>query len=176
MRIFNVLDRLSTKRHIVILFIITVIFPTVIFPLAGIDAQKMPDAKFYYTGEQVVQLLQSFTPAERSAYFLSAFFIDVLYPVTYSLLLAVLITRLLQPLIAAESRWNYLRLLPFAAALFDLLENVSLAVLLSGIDRPVLAMAKAAVIFTPIKWSLVFTSILLILFLFIKNLVTGRNK
>ena len=174
--LLSLTDKIAKPKYLLILLIITALFPIVIFPLAGIQAERILDARFCYSATEAIQLLQSYSAAERSTYFFGALFIDVLYPVFYSLLLAGLLTHLLSKQVNAQSSRNHLRLLPFAAALFDLLENFTLALLLAGMDSPSTGLATAAAICTPIKWSLVFVSILLILSLFIKKFVTGGNK
>ena len=158
------------------LLIITVLFPIVIFPLSGIDTTRIPDVLFYYSPNRLVELLQSYTAAERSAYYLGAFLIDVLYPLAYSKLLAGLLKNLLNKRIAKQSSWNYLCLLPFAAAFFDLLENATVSILLSSIGQPSYTLATAAALFTPLKWGLVFINILLIIILFVINMFIMRTK
>ncbi len=167
---FSFLDRFATGRNIFILFILTALFPAVIFPLAGVNAQRIPDARFTYSAAQAIELLQSYTPAERSAYYLGALFIDVLYPLCYAFLLAALLAKLLKRYITPESHLNYILLLPLLAALFDLLENFTLASLLASIGQPSTTLATAASFFTPAKWALVFASMLSVLFLFLTGL------
>ena len=171
-RLFSFLERLAVKRNLIILFAVTALFPFVIFPLSGVDVSRIPDARFFYSPHQLIELLQSYTATERAAYYLGAFLIDLLYPLAYSLLLAALLTNLLRKRVGSTSQWYRLRLLPFAAALIDLLENFALAALLSGIDQPLYGLAVVASLLTLLKWVLVFISILLILVLFMIELMT----
>ena len=172
---FLFLDRLSTKRNLFILFILSALFPALIFPMGGIDAGRIPDALFYYTPNQLIELLQSYSPDERSAYYLGAFLIDVLYPMAYSLLLAALLKMLLNKRGNRQSAWNYLCLLPFTAAFFDLAENITISRLLFTIDKPSLLLARAASRFTAIKWGLVFLSFIAILMLFVLTILPRKT-
>ena len=76
------------------------------------------------------------------------------FPATYSLLFALLITRLFPAPVG-----RFLVLIPLTAALSDLLENISIAYMAVTFDGKASAVAGVAQFFTRTKWIFVAASL-----------------
>ena len=104
--------------------------------LAGLD---LLDARGWYTPEDAAALfdaLDQLDASARTVYAATALTIDMVFPASYGLLLAVLLFRLLR----GGAR---LYLLPLAVALADALENITVAVLALSHDGAPSPLARA---------------------------------
>lgn len=123
------------------------------------DIQKSPDAyQRGYTSKQVHDFLQNIGSNGRSLYVKTQLTLDVVYPVVYGLLFAMLLV--------VFFCWETTRcvvLLPVATVVFDLLENFSTVFLAKTFtEEHVSDFAKVASIFTQAKWGGVYLCGLLI--------------
>ena len=116
--------------------------------LAGLD---LLDGRAWYTPEDAADLfdaLDQLDASARAVYAATALTIDMVFPASYGLLLAVLLFRLFR----GGAR---LYLLPLAVALADALENIAVAALVvlshDGAPSP---LAWPAAVFTLVKWVL----------------------
>jgi len=108
------------------------------------------DTEGWYTPEEAAALLDALEGLEGDAtllYAITALTIDMLFPVCYGLLLAVLLFRLFPG-------GAPLYLLPPATALADMLENATVAALALSHDGTPSALAWPAAVFTLAKWVL----------------------
>jgi hypothetical protein len=87
---------------------------------------------------------------------------DVLNPILYSLGLALLISWLFARVLPVGSALRPLNLLPFSGGLADLLENLSIVLLLAMHPTQPAAIAWLATCFTMLKMSLLALSALLV--------------
>ncbi len=97
-----------------------------VFPALPINGELL-DAKTGYSHSDVVGLLESYGEQGRKVYARSSLTLDTLLPVSYTLLLAGLIYRF-RP---SDGLW-WLALLPAAAGVLDLFENVHVVLLLNS--------------------------------------------
>ncbi len=107
-----------------------------------------PDAKSHYSPEELYAFLGGIGESGRRLYAWTQVTLDVIYPVVYCLLFAVLLVVLY--------RWEKLRclvLLPLLTGLFDLLENFTTAYL-AATFKPERndVLASVAPIFSTGKW------------------------
>ena len=112
--------------------------------LAGLD---LLDSRAWYTPEDAADLfdaLDQFDASARAVYAATALTIDMVFPASYGLLLAVLLFWLFR----GGAR---LYLLPLATALADALENITVAVLALSHDGAPSALAWPAAVFTLVK-------------------------
>lgn len=107
------------------------------------------DVRFWYTPEDASKLLESLGERGRRLYAWTRVTLDVVFPVVYGTLFAVLITRLYQPEAARQ-----LLLIPFGALVADLLENSMAAYLAWSYDGQESKLAWAALAFTLAKFLL----------------------
>ena len=118
----------------------------------------IPDAKMYYTFEQLQMLFRQYGEQGRAMY-LQLQRVDMFYPLVYSTLLGSLLF-----LVYRKTRLQVAAFVPFVAALFDYAENILLRVSILAfphMQKPVVQMAAWA---TFTKWFLVFLAFFLLLF------------
>jgi hypothetical protein len=113
----------------------------------------------------------------RNVYRLFALTADIAYPIIYSIFLGLAITFLFRRIFPLDSRWQKLNLLPFAALTFDVLENLSIAALLTTYPQQITSLAILTILLNLIKWMCAGGSTLLVLFGLVGWLVVSiRNK
>jgi hypothetical protein len=98
-----------------------------------VEQNKILDARFWYTPADARTFFKNLKAAGRKTYAISELTLDLVFLATYGLLFAVFIRHLYPPRLA------WLVVLPLAASVFDLLENitlVSLAWTYSGDESP----------------------------------------
>ena len=118
----------------------------------------IPDLLFYYSPVQLHDLFTHFGEAGITEY-LTLQWIDMIYPLVYSLLISTLLFLAFKKL-----KWQGTIYLPFVAALFDYLENFSLRYIASSFPGFSNGVAHLAAFCTAWKWIFVYLSILFILF------------
>ena len=120
--------------------------------LAGLD---LLDGRGWYTPEEAAALfdaLDRLDASARAVYAATALTIDMVFPASYGLLLAVLLFRLFP----GGAR---LYVLPLAVALADALENITVAVLALSHDGTPSPLAWPGAVFTLVKWVLLLATL-----------------
>ena len=115
--------------------------------LAGLD---LLDSRGWYTPDEAATLfdaLDRLDASARAVYATTALTIDIVFPASYGLLLAVLLFHLFRG-------GAPMYLLPLAVALADGLENVTVAVLALSHDGAPSPLAWPAAVFTAVKTAL----------------------
>ncbi len=130
--------------------------------LKQISGYSIPDLMFYYTPAQLETVFQHFGEAGIKEY-LNLQLIDMVYPVSYSLLLAVLLY-----IGYGKTKYKTVVWLPVAAAVSDYTENFILRSMAIHFPEFNDTTARFAAFFTSWKWIFIAVSILLILFAFVK--------
>ena len=155
-RIRSGLQRLATRR---------VVIPTVLVVLlcvagfewrdARLGGLELLDTRQWYTPEQADSLfaaLDRLDPRARAVYAWTEVSIDLIFPVAYGLLFALLLLCLFK-----HGRPFYL--LPIAAAATDVFENISVALLASTYDGAPTPWARVAAVFTLLKSALILATL-----------------
>ena len=120
--------------------------------LGGLD---LLDPRQWYTPEQAADLfgaLDRLDPRARAVYAWTEVSIDMVFPVAYGLLFALLLLRVFD-----DGRRFYL--LPIAGAAADVLENISIALLASTYDGAPTSWATVAATFTLLKSGLILATL-----------------
>jgi len=148
---------------------------------AALDRGRLPGTpgvvalELAFSADAFRNIIAQWGAAGVQAYRVSTLYIDSWFPIAYSLLLASLIA-----LLAARSGRTPSRLqltcfvLPFIAALLDWIENTLHLILLRDprhISTPVVFIASVA---AAIKWGLIALSVLVIIFLMLRELTRGH--
>jgi hypothetical protein len=147
-----------------------------LFPAFATDAYASPlDLMFHYSPDQAYALIESYGPEVRHSYAISALTLDVIYPLTYSLLFSVWLSMLLK---GPGSLKCAVVMLPFVILLFDLLENSGIVVMLLNYPQRLDTLAQLTAMATSLKWVFAITVILLTLALSLWRLgqYLFRNK
>ena len=155
-RIRRGLQRLATRR---------VVIPTVLATLlclagfewrdARLDGLELLDTRQWYTPEEAAALfgaLDRLDPRARAVYAWTEVSIDLIFPIAYGLLFALLLLRLF-----GDRRRFYL--LPIAGAAADVFENLSIALLASTHDGGPTSWTRVAAAFTLLKSGLILATL-----------------
>ena len=122
----------------------------------------MLDTFFFYTPDRAYELLTAMGTVGRSAY-LFANLLDFFFPLTYTLFFVISMAMTYTFIYQREDKRNWLLLLPIAAMLADYGENICVRLMLLNFPTPLTGVALAASLFTPLKFTLIVTTALLIL-------------
>ena len=108
-------------------------------------------------------MLAAYGEQGRIVYRIFVLTADIAYPIIYSIFLGLAITFLFRRIFPLESAWQKLNLLPFAALLFDVLENLGIVALLTTYPVQITWLAVVTIIINFIKWVCAGGSTLLVL-------------
>ncbi len=155
-RIRSGLQRLSTRR-VVIPAVLVVLLCVAGFEWrdARLGGLELLDPRQWYTPEQAAGLfgaLDRLDPRARAVYAWTEVSLDLIFPVTYGLLFALLLLCLFK-----HGRPFYL--LPIAGAAADVFENISIALLASTYDGAPSSWTSVAAAFTLLKSALILATL-----------------
>lgn len=111
-----------------------------------------PDTSFFYTPSQLYQAAEAYGPAGRQAFIHGHFTFDLAWPLIYTACLITSVSWLLAHSLASTSRWRLLNLLPLAAMVIDLLENIAASLVIYRYPAATLLIDWLAPFFTMLKW------------------------
>lgn len=149
----KMLDHIATVRVLVLLILLSTLFPAVIFPLAGIGNNKPLDLYLSYTPDQVYDYLNGLGDKGRIAYAKMESTTDLLFPVVYSLTLTVALIMVARRTLSPDSRLQHLRFFPLLIIIADWCENLCLIVEIHAFPDQHDVIATAAGFFTMLKWT-----------------------
>ncbi len=157
--------RMARGWLIIVLAAVFVPYILTTFPVV----QSMPggdivslDAQFFYTPQQAFATIASYGAA--APYWIRLYLTwDILNPIFYTLLLCTVLSWLMQRSLPAESKLRLFNALPILGGLFDILENITVVILLSVYPARPEPLAWLATIFTVGKISLLAASLIAIL-------------
>lgn len=167
------IESISSVTSLLVLTFVSILFPTILFPLHGIGDIKLLDLHFSYSPAQVYDHLTALGEEGRSAYTRMALTSDLAFPVIYSLALSVALMLVLKTLSPPASRFRYLCLFPFLSIITDWCENLSLAFATYSFPEPVDWIVNSASFFTSLKWTLVLLTVLMLLTAVTIRIVSG---
>ena len=138
---------------------------------ARLGGLELLDTRQWYTPEQAAALfaaLDRLDPRARAVYAWTEVSIDLIFPVAYGLLFALLLLRVFE-----DRRRFYL--LPIAGAAADVFENLSIALLASTYDGAPTSWARVAAVFTLLKSGLILATLAAVASGVIRWLWTARR-
>ena len=142
---------------------LTLAFPSSSAEVTGGRDLRSPDASFGISVDETYAFLDALDPQGRTLYASGELTLDIVYPVVYSLLLAMLLSRLFPVAYGLESLMQPLHLLPFGAGFFDLMENKAAVLLVINYPERLNAVARLLNVFNQTKWILGGASLALLL-------------
>ncbi len=162
--------------------ILFLLFAIVLIPLFGAnpfhESVRLLDVRFWYTETDVRELFCFLDEEGRAAYTFFSLYIDMLYPIAYSLFLVLILG-----LLFTKSSINHilvlrLRFLPIGIAFFDYIENIIILLLLNKFPGISSVLVKFGAIVTLSKWIVFAVTFILLLFLiiFLLNSKLKGNK
>lgn len=169
------LDRLSEFLHkvtsgwlVLTTLLLALLFNLVIMP--GVGAKIMAfsgntgpiDMLFFYTPEMVFSMIKSYGEEGRTVYRTFTLTLDVLYPLIYTAFFATAISWLFRRGFSPNSEIQQLNLIPLITLGFDLLENLSVATMLTIFPSQPAILARIAAVCTAGKWIFVGVNLILV--------------
>ncbi len=177
------MSKFATGRSVLILALLyipvqlSMIF--IIFPIvSGYTPEKPLDMRFNYSVNEIYQLFSSLTEHGRNLGTV-VYLYDNLFAIIYSLFFTFLIIFLLKKASMENSFIFKFRYIPLLAGCFDILENISIIIMLHYYPRELTFIAGCANIFTISKWIFLIAAYILPIFgciLVIKNKMCSFNK
>lgn len=157
---------LSAKGRNLMILLFAYLFMTV-FVLQWSVATLMTDAslsqmldwQWNYSVDQVYTLLKSYGSDSREWYILIELTINSIIPFVYTFLFSFSIILICKKIPVKEQVIKSLFIVPFAALLADLFENICIILMLINYPYKLFLVAKAANIFTYAKWILTMVNV-----------------
>lgn len=121
------------------------------------------DTMLFSTPERTFEMIERYGEYGRPFYRAAALTIDIAYPIVYLFALGLLLSWLLQRGVSPGSRMKRLNVLPLGIFAFDLLENLTIAALLTIYPAQPAALAWVLMFLTTVKWAFAAASVGLVL-------------
>lgn len=163
------LEALANRRVLSILIVLFLVLFLVVFPLATAQLAsysggvRLVDSLYSYSPAEVYGMIAAYGDQGRPFYILTTLTADLLFPLDYAFLLALLIVATYRRAFPGGRMARPMSLFPFLTALADLLENACLVTLLAGYPGQLIFIAQAGSFFTTVKWSFLIISLVLVL-------------
>lgn len=131
--------------------------------MALADGLNVPDTQFWRSADALHNQLTDYGEHGRRLYLTRISPVDLFIPLAQALFLSVATTLVFQRAFDANSGWQLLNTLPFAAMVGDYLENASIVSIILAYPNRLDALAAAAALFTAVKFIASIASIGLII-------------
>lgn len=178
-KLSNGLLKFSTGPLTLACLVIFLVFSALVLPDQAAKAEVYsgeigsPDTSLYYTASELYRMAEGYGPDGRIAYIRARFSFDLVFPLVYTAFLVTAISWLIKRSNLAWGTWGRLNLLPVAGMLFDFLENISAAIVMSRYPQTTVVLDHLAGIFTLLKWISISLSFVAFIILVILALVHG---
>jgi hypothetical protein len=178
----NFFIRYAKGWIILVAFVTVLLFEAVVLPGAQATIEAASggtgplDLQFFYSPSTANETIASYGDAGRAAYRTTELTADLLFPIAYTLFLALSITWLFQRAFDKGSAVQYLNLAPVGAWVFDLLENVGVVILLNSFPNQPFVVTLLTTVFSGLKWVFVFFSAILLIFGAVAYIVSRFRK
>jgi hypothetical protein len=139
----------------------------------GKGGVQVLDLMLFATPAEIFAMIERYGEYNRQFYRTVELTVDIIYPIIYLLFFGLLISWLFQRGFSSNSPMRKLNIMPLGAWFFDLLENISIAILLSVFPSQPTALAWIFILVSTIKWLFVGATILLVLVGFVMAI---KNK
>lgn len=126
----------------------------------------IPDTIFNYSVNELHNIISGYSNIDRNNYIHASYLFDIVYPVIYSITLFIPLSLLVNKL-KLNSFLKNIRFIPFIAFVSDILENNFLIYNIKDIDVFNNSLAQITCVLTTVKWSFVFLSVFMIVFLYV---------
>ncbi|MDP5032384.1 hypothetical protein [Paraglaciecola sp.] len=145
----------ASRKNIIILVLGYFAFPLYLLPMILDQGETGPfDLLFYYDADMVYQMLSAYGERLRHRYIIGLVTIDVIYPIYYSVLIAMMIAAIVKAYDSINRRLYSLILIPFLVMSMDFLENGMLVSLIFAYPEQLPKVASVVGYVTSLKWLL----------------------
>lgn len=148
------------------LFFLSNILFVILAPTGTTNAIPL-DLRFSYSAEDVYLLFSQLGPETLKRYAVTALTVDIFYPIVYALMLAFLLLKV--------SQNTNLAIFPFAAFVFDCIENICIAILVYLYPEEWTFLASMTSVFTSLKWLSIGVNVVLLVVLFVRRVLKQRG-
>ncbi len=161
---FHRIANLHNTLLLLVLFILTinVLFPLISNMLEVPQENKSPDTEFFYTADQLYQIIDTYDESGRHAAAAAHWTADLIFPIVYLFSFATLISYTMQRGFPKSIWLMRMNLVPLGMLLFDLLENTGLTILFLQYPHRLLWLAHLTSAISAIKWLFAGLTVLLI--------------
>jgi hypothetical protein len=170
---------ITTGWLTILAVIVFILFSALVLPGQSRSAPQTeagtPDLSFYYPAQELYHMAEALGQAGREAYIRARFTFDLVWPLVYTFLLVTTISWVYQRVVAAESPWRLINLLPVLGMCGDYLENISTSLVMWRYPLSTFVLDWMAGVFTALKWLLIagsFAGLLAGLILLIFQIIT----
>lgn len=164
---------LSFKTFLVFLalyfFMFFFVLPKMNYP------EIIPDTLFHYSVNELYNILSGYSNIDINHYIHASYLFDIVYPVIYSITLFIPLSLLVKKL-KIDNFIRNIRFMPFISFFSDIFENNLVIYNIKHIDTFSNALAQITSILTTVKWSFVYLSLFMIIFLYIFQKVKILHK
>lgn len=151
-------EKWASWKSVLLFFALQMLFSIVIMPAAsGSSDNDLPvlDLQFFYTPQQAYEIITAYTPAMRQAAAVTRLTLDIIYPVIYGIMLALLLTLTFRRAFAPKAFADASVFVPWGGVLFDYLENICFSIMFLSYPKEFYFLAQVSAIFTALKWTLI---------------------
>ena len=110
------------------------------------------DLMLFATPEKIFAMIERYGEYNRQFYRTVELTVDIIYPIVYLFFFGLLISWLFQRGFASTSPMRKYNIMPLGAWFFDLLENITIVILLSVFPSQPTALAWILTLVSTIKW------------------------
>ncbi len=173
----NHIIKQSNSKNIRIGIIFILLVNLVIFPFFSTDfvnSSTILDLHFGFSTDDVLNNLRLMHDSGRHLYLLTSLLIDTPYAIAYGFIYAIIIAALIKRKITTTNQ--YLIGIPFFISFFDLLENSGIVYFILHYPHIPPVVTQFVSIFNQLKWVFAGITLVLIVILLIKNLMTKLTQ
>ncbi len=171
----NFFYRVSNWKILILLIVLYMLFPGYFLKnaeeqinfLAGKTLGPI-DLTMGYTPLRTLQMVEEYGEKARAYYATVEMTVDLIYPIVYSCLFAVILSLLYYR--KSYKPLEYVNLVPFISLLFDYLENITIITMLKNYPEQSMTVASLCEVFKMIKWLSFSITVLLIIYGLLKSL------
>lgn len=176
------LEGKSTGKITIFGFILFILFSILFLPvqsqLAESYSQGMgsPDTSLFYTQTDLYKMADAYGMEGRRAYINARFSFDIAFPMIYTFFLTTSISWFASRTLTEQSSLRSGNVLPLYAFTFDILENISTAVVFSQFPEQNRFWASLAPFCTLVKWIYVVASFIFLIVMVIGYFIKRIKK
>lgn len=164
----KILTQTSSTKLTLFSFILFLVFLFIVLPvlqsitLTLFSGLGSPDLLFHYSSEELYNMAFAYGELGRNGYIKTRLQFDLAWPVVYTLFLATSISWFSYRITSLKSNVRFCNLLPMLAFVFDLLENLSVSIVMYQFPIKVAIFSHMASYSTTLKWLFVSISFILL--------------
>ena len=169
--------KVANFRSIISMCIIYLIFPLYLLPKiinTGSTGTPPLDLLFWYNHDTLYQMMTNYGEAARNKYIIGLLTVDIVYPIFYGTLLAMIMALIIKKLPITFPK--KIIFIPYIVVVFDLIENSGLVFLLSTYPTRHNVIADIVGFVTATKWSVFVITVMFIIYAIVYGILIRKRK